>query len=75
LSQNAEVMDIDNMLFTKMLIARSNVPSNVLNEVSEDVRQNNFFDILERLLNKYGKELNENIPDDILISQSYNSTL
>lgn len=75
LTSSTEIMDIDKILFCKMLIARSNVPNSVLNEVSEDVRQNNFYDILERLLNKFGKELNENIPEDVLISQSYNSTL
>lgn len=72
---SVECTDLDEGTLNKIMCVLTHTSTMDLSGIVDQLVHNNFNDILDRLSRKYDNQIDDNIPDDVLNGQSYNSAL
>ena len=70
-----EIIDLTPEILKNILVVRSNTSTDNVAGLSNEVMEDNFFDVLKKYTEKYEHRINDGIPDDVKNNVTLNSTL
>jgi len=70
-----EIIDLTPEILKNILVVRSNTSSDNVAGLSNEVMENNFYDVLKKYIQKYDNKINDGIPNDVINNVTLNSTL